>query len=122
VLFVTFITMTANPNWIELTQELSPFESVGDRPDLVTCVFQMKKNTLLNKIVTLEIFGPVAAHIHTIEFQKQGLLHMHLLIFLERDHKINTAEHVDAIIHMYWPDPDAEPALFEVIKRCMVHG
>jgi hypothetical protein len=117
-----FITMTANPNWIEITQELQPFETVSNRPDLVTRVFHLKKSALLEDIMTHEIFGPVSAHIYTVEFQKHGLPHMHLLIFLKQGHKITTTDDVDAIICAYWPNPVAEPVLFEVVKRCMVHG
>jgi hypothetical protein len=117
-----FITMTANPAWPEITRELRPFETASDRPDLVTRVFQLKKTALLNEIIKTEIFGPVTAHMHTVEFQKRGLPHMHCLFFLKSGHKITSAEDVDAVISAVWPDPKTQPALFEVVKRCMVHG
>ena len=44
------------------------------------------------------IFGEVMAHVHTIEFQKRGLPHMHLLIWLHKDFKIRHPDEVDAMI------------------------
>ena len=38
-----FITMTCNPNWIEITRELRNNETVQNRPDLVARVFKQKK-------------------------------------------------------------------------------
>ncbi|KAJ3831093.1 hypothetical protein F5878DRAFT_504134, partial [Lentinula raphanica] len=54
-------------------------------------------------------------YVYTIEFQKRGLPHMHLLIFLRREFKIRNPRDVDSIIRAYWPDPDNEPELFSVI-------
>jgi hypothetical protein len=45
-----FITMTCNPNWPEITSALLPGQKVEDRPDIVTRVFKLKKDALLNDI------------------------------------------------------------------------
>jgi hypothetical protein len=37
-----FITMTCNPTWKEIEDELLPGQKVEDRPDLVARVFQLK--------------------------------------------------------------------------------
>ena len=39
-----FITMTANPNWPEITDALLKDQTPADRPDIVTCVFNLKKD------------------------------------------------------------------------------
>ncbi len=49
-----------------------------DQPDIVAKVFQLKKEALLEEIKKGGIFGKVRAMVHTIEFQKRGLPHMHL--------------------------------------------
>ena len=41
------------------------------------------------------LFGDLAGLVYTIEFQKRGLPHIHLLIFLKDEFKIRDAEHVD---------------------------
>ena len=64
--------MTANPNWIEINRELFPQQTVVDRPDLVSRVFQLKKKALMNVILQKDIFGPCVGHVYASEFQKKG--------------------------------------------------
>ncbi|KAJ3568310.1 hypothetical protein NP233_g5793 [Leucocoprinus birnbaumii] len=99
-----FVTMTTNPEWIEIMQELLPGQTAYDCPDLVACVFHLKKNALVDCIY------------------KEGLPHMHLLLFLDEPDKLKTAEDIDACIWARWPDPEVQPCLFEIVKKCMVHG
>jgi hypothetical protein len=117
-----FITVTANPAWPEITRELLPGEHIANRPELTTRVFAQKKKAILDDIIKNGVLGRVAAHVYTIEFQKRGLPHMHLLIFLSGEDKIREPSHVDSCIRAYWPDPQSEPLLFETVRRCMVHG
>jgi hypothetical protein len=117
-----FITMTANPRWDEIVRELRPGEQPQDRPDLITRVFEMKKRALLDDITKNGIFGRTVASLWTVEFQKRGLPHMHLLIFLAPEHKIHDPADIDSCIRAYWPNPETEPLLFDTVKRTMVHG
>ena len=117
-----FLTMTTNPHWPEIVRELLPGQTAYDRPDIVARVFQMKKKELLELIRKHHIFGTSVAHIFTIEFQKRGLPHIHILIFLKEPYKLLTPAAVDSCISARWPDPILEPLLFETIKTCMVHG
>ena len=96
-----FLTMTANPNWVEIQDALlkeptidGHKQTAADRPDIVAHVFEEKKKALLKEIKG-GLFGKTAAMVHTIEFQKRGLPHMHLLIFLESEYKIRTAADSD---------------------------
>ena len=41
-----FITFTCNPNWPEIKNELLPGQTPQDRPDLITRVFKLKKETV----------------------------------------------------------------------------
>ena len=117
-----FLTMTVNPKWEEMIRALLPGQQPHDRPDLVTRVFHLKKEALLHEITKDGIFGRAAAHVYTIEFQKRGLPHVHLLIVLEDGSKLLMPADVDSAICAQWPDPETQPRLFEVIKKCMVHG
>ena len=78
-----FITFTANPKWVEIVNELLPNQSAADRPDLVARVFNLKVRDLLDQIRHKEIFGPWISWVWTIEYQKRGLSHLHLLVFLK---------------------------------------
>ena len=117
-----FMTMTANPTWPEIERELLNGQSASDRPDLVARVFQLKKKALLHAVTKEGIFGPCVGHTYSIEFQKRGLPHIHLLLFLKKEYKLLSPEIVDSIISAQWPDPITQPRLFENVKKFMVHG
>ncbi|CAG7816142.1 unnamed protein product [Allacma fusca] len=51
-----FLTMTTNPKWKEITENLFPGQTASDRPDLVARVFNMKVNELLKNIKKDNIF------------------------------------------------------------------
>ena len=76
---------------------------------------------LLKDICDNGILGQVVARVWTIEFQKRGLPHMHMIVFLHPDHKLRTPEDVDSLISAEFPDPDEEPELFELVSKLMVH-
>ena len=76
-----FLTIIANPKWSEIVQSLFPGQKATDHPNIVSQVFEQKKKVLL-RLIDNSFFGTAVAHIHTIEFQKRGLFHIHLLIFL----------------------------------------
>ena len=84
-------------------------------------VFEQKKKTLLKEIHD-GLFGRTVATVHTLEFQKRGLPHMHLLIFLHPNDKIRDANQVDSIVSAQIPDPNTHPLLYETITTCMLHG
>jgi hypothetical protein len=117
-----FMTVTTNPLWPEITRELLHGQTAYDRPDLVARVFQMKKKAIINFIYKHGIFGHAVAYVYAIEFQKRGLPHMHILIFLKEPYRLTTTQAIDSCIWAYWPDPQTQPQLFETVKRCMVHG
>ena len=96
-------------------------QSATDRPDLVACVFYQKQQALLQKIQK-GYYGPVVRLVYTIKYQKHGLSHMHLLIFLEDEHKILAIEQIDAFIFAQIPDPIAHPQLYDAVSRYMIHN
>ncbi|XP_028053004.1 uncharacterized protein LOC114257440 [Camellia sinensis] len=116
-----FLTITANPNWLEITSALLQHQKPIDRPDLIARVFELKRKYLMKEIETNRVFGNKVAHVFTIEFQKRGLPHIHALLFQGPD-KIRTCAQVDKLVCAEFLDPKDEPMLFETIKCCMVHG
>lgn len=120
-----FITMTADPRWPEILEALlrpdGTYQPVEERPDIVARVFELKKRALLKEIKN-GLFGPCKATIYTIEFQKRGLPHMHLLIFLSPEAKIRTPADVDTVCSAQLPDPVTQPELYRVVTKCMLHG
>ncbi|PIA53922.1 hypothetical protein AQUCO_00900472v1 [Aquilegia coerulea] len=117
-----FMPVTSNPKWPEIQNELKPGQAALDRPDLVARVFELKRKAIMHEIENKRLFGRVVAKVYTIEFQKRGLPHMHALFFLHPEDKIRTTDQVNRIVSAEFPDPIKHPALFETIKKCMVHG
>ncbi|KAG5517186.1 hypothetical protein RHGRI_037823 [Rhododendron griersonianum] len=117
-----FLTMTANPKWPEITSALLPHQTAVDRPDLVARVFELKRKALMKEVEKDKVFGQKIAHVYTIEFQKRGLPHMHVLFFLKGGDKIRTCAQVDQLVCAEFPNLENDPELFETVKSCMVHG
>ena len=93
-----FITFTANPMWAEIEDELFPGQTAVDRPDLVARVFNLKLRDLLDQIKHKQVFGPWQGWVWTIEYQKRGLPHLHLLLFLQTDAQFLTPAHINRLI------------------------
>ncbi len=62
------------------------------------------------------------AHSYKPEYQKQGLPHVHLLLFLHEHHSYLDLTTIDEIISAKFPDKDDELELYEIISGAMVHG
>jgi hypothetical protein len=114
--------MAADPNWPEIKNALFPGQTPSDRPDLVCSAFYAKSQELIYALIKDKVPGKILAYILTIEFQKLGLPHMHMITCLHPSAKLQTPEDVDSFISAEFPDPDTEPELHELVKTYMVHG
>lgn len=59
---------------------------------------------------------------YTIEFQKRGLPHAHMLLWLSGPNKITTTSDIDRIISAELPDPTLYPKLYQTVTNYMIHG
>ncbi|XP_063781211.1 uncharacterized protein LOC134929546 [Pseudophryne corroboree] len=116
-----FITFTANPTWPEIIENLRPGEQNSDRPDLVARVFKLKLNSLMDDLTKHGLFGQAKAFVYTIEFQKRGLPHAHILVSLRTEDKFTTVEQINKFVSAEIPTED-NPRLRNIITRCMMHG
>ena len=66
--------------------------------------------------------GRVPAYAYTIEFQKRGLPHAHILIILHPEDRFFNAAEVDAAVSAEIPDQRLFPNLYATVTRCMLHG
>jgi hypothetical protein len=117
-----FITFTCNPKWEEIQRELQPWEKAMDRDDLLTRVFELKKEQLLDDIVKKHVLGKVKAYCYVVEFQKRGLPHMHLLIIFDEESALKNTADYDKVVSSEIPNPETQPKLYEAVKNYMVHG
>ena len=117
-----FLTMTANPKWPEIQENLLPHQTASDRPDIVSRVFHLKLKELLHDLLQSHVLGHVNAHVYTIEFQKRALPHAHMVLFLADADKPRTAQGVDRLQSAEIPDPHLQPEFHDTVKRHIMHG
>ncbi|KAI9121462.1 hypothetical protein K1719_008495 [Acacia pycnantha] len=112
-----FITFTCNPMWPEIIRHcnedgLKPC----DRPDVLSRIFHIKLQKLMQIVKDDKIFGTIK------EFQKRGLPHAHIILWLSEADKIRTPYDVDKIISAEVPNRESDPELYELVGSYMIHG
>lgn len=108
-----FITFTCNPKWKEIQRKLYPEQKHYQRHDIIARVFHFKIKEFMDLIVKREIFGKTRCYLFTVEWQKRGLPHIHLLLWLE---KILTSDMIDKVVWAEIPDNARNPVLFEIVR------
>lgn len=116
------LTMTCNPNWEEIRNELLTGQTAQDRPDLLTRVFRAKFEEFKQDVIHRAVLGKVIAYAYVIEFQKRGLPHAHMVVVLDDDDKLHTPDDYDHIVRAEIPSKDDEPLLYEKVLKHMIHG
>ncbi|XP_041450597.1 uncharacterized protein LOC121404667 [Drosophila obscura] len=90
-----------------------------DRHDILARVFRQKLKSLMDLIVKHGAFGSVQCWMYSIEWQKRGLPHAHILIWLIEKIRPNQ---IDDVISAEIPDPTVDPEFFEVVTKNMIYG
>ncbi|KAL7284959.1 hypothetical protein ACG7TL_000048 [Trametes sanguinea] len=101
-----FITMTCNTSWPEITSQLASGQQFHDIPVVVCRVFKQKLALLEHCLRTMfPNAGRLLYLIHSIEFQKRGLPHAHILVKYTSD--CVAPSDIDDVISAEIPsDPD----------------
>ncbi|XP_073136809.1 uncharacterized protein [Henckelia pumila] len=116
------ITMTCNPNWHEIKEQLLPGKSPQDRPDLITRIFKIKFDEFKKDVVDRGVLGRVRSYSYVIEYQNRGLPHVHMLVIFDNIDKLHTPNDFDSIVRAEIPSERDETSLYEAIKHHMIHG
>ncbi|KAI9124888.1 hypothetical protein K1719_004215 [Acacia pycnantha] len=118
-----FLTFTCNPMWPEITRHC---EKDGlkpcDKPKILSRVFHMKLDKLMRILKDEKILGSIKADVYTVEFQKRGLPHAHIILWLFEADKLTSPFDVDQLISAEIPDKLVDPELYELVGSYMVHG
>jgi hypothetical protein len=117
-----FITFTCNPKWQEIVQTLRQGEQPSDRPDIIIRVFHMKLQELIEDIWSGQLFGPILAILYSIEFQKRGLPHVHIILWIDKTKLNINAEVIDSWISAEIPNPKDDPLAYVLVSEHMMHG
>ncbi|XP_074346805.1 uncharacterized protein LOC141685608 [Apium graveolens] len=117
-------TFTCNPKWPEINDMLSLMGQKDDlnRVDIMCRVFEIKLQQLIHYVKKEQPFGKVIACLYTIEFQKRGLPHAHILLFLHTSMKNPSPEYIDTIISAEIPDINIDHDGYNAVKKSMLHG
>lgn len=116
-----FITLTANTNWPEIRNALGPGETVRDRLDLVDRVFALKLDALLDDLVHKQVLGPCHARASSIEYQKRGNIHCHIVLWTANGHELGYPEYIDSVVSAEVPHPKRDPRLCSLVSTYMMH-
>ncbi|GKA90027.1 hypothetical protein Tco_0811839 [Tanacetum coccineum] len=65
---------------------------------------------------------PGESLVYVIEFQKRGLPHAHILLWLEEHCKCKTPSDIDDIISAELPSPTDDPNAYKIVTDYMLHG
>ncbi|XP_022003411.1 uncharacterized protein LOC110900859 [Helianthus annuus] len=125
-----FITVICNPNWPEIYRCLHDKAlNAEDRPNIISRIFKCKLDHLIKDFKKHKFFGDIqAAHyskisvMYTVEFQKRGLPHAHICLFLGAESKFLNASDIDRVITAEIADKERDPELYELVKQFMIHG
>ncbi|CAN0900491.1 ATP-dependent DNA helicase PIF1 [Linum grandiflorum] len=119
-----FITFTCNAQWPEIVNAFKADVGVHgeDKPMVIARVFRMRLELLKEDLQKGHFFGRSIADMHTVEFQKRGLPHVHIILWLADECKPKTIDMVDKIISAELPDPLIDPIGYDAVTKFMIHG
>ena len=114
-----FITLTCNPNWPEIIEQLLPGQTAFDRGDVVCQVFHRKLQALLANLRQGKYFPVINSitnwhkieyEVRVIEYQRRGLPHAHIVLRFENtiempvyENKEELAKWIDSHITAKYP-------------------
>ena len=105
--------------WTEIQANLLVGQKAMDRHDLVARVFKRKLSKLMGVITKSHIYGATRCWMYSIEWQKRGLPHAHILIWLMEKLRPNE---IDNVISAEIPNSEQDPMLHKIIVKNMIHG
>ncbi|KAH1238478.1 hypothetical protein GmHk_08G023137 [Glycine max] len=133
-----FITITCNTSWSEISDVVHKKGLMpSDKLDIVCRVFKMKLDELMSDFKKTNIFGKVNAgndstivlnltslysSMYTVEFQKIGIPHALILLWLNGENRLHNESDIDKIISTELPNLDLYPKLSKSVATYMMHG
>ena len=86
-----YVKLTRNPKWPEI-ERMRRGRIYSEMPHIVSRVFRMYLSEIKKDLWENGVAGKVIHNIHTIEFQKRGLPHAHVLLKFSPEDEIRTVD------------------------------
>ncbi|KAL3122114.1 hypothetical protein niasHT_001654 [Heterodera trifolii] len=87
-----------NPSWPELKEALQGRQQYTHRADIVCRIFMDKAAEFVRDLVEKNVLGKVAGWCYSVEHQKRGMPHIHMLLILQERERVLTPENVDQYV------------------------
>ena len=68
------------------------------------------------------MFFTIFSVVYTVEFQKRGLPHAHICLFLHADDKLPSPTQIGNFTSAEIPDVNEDPELYVLVREHMMHG
>lgn len=110
--------------WEAITKHLLPHQVWSDRMDIVVRVFDEAVSGFVDYLADAQIFGKVTGWVYTLEFQKRGCPHIHLLLSLDSVYRPDphVPSSVDKFVSAEFPSTRKSPNLRKLVADGMVHS
>uniref|UniRef100_A0A183C066 ATP-dependent DNA helicase n=1 Tax=Globodera pallida TaxID=36090 RepID=A0A183C066_GLOPA len=126
-----FVTFTGNPKWPEIVEALQGRQNYVHRADIVCRIFMDKATEFIKDLTERNVLGKVAGWCYSVEHQKRGMPHIHMLLILDEGSRITTPEQVNEYVSARIPalppiaDQSAEAKqqrrLWQYVTTMMLH-
>ncbi|KAI3725940.1 hypothetical protein L1987_65736 [Smallanthus sonchifolius] len=109
---------------IRITNSRRPLNdiTIEDKQDVLCRLFKVKLDSIIKDLKDHSLLGIVSAVVYTVEFQRRGLSHAHICLFMHVDHKLHSVDHIDKYISAEIPDKNEDPHLYSLVSDFMMHG
>ncbi|KAK1401461.1 hypothetical protein POM88_001066 [Heracleum sosnowskyi] len=91
-------------------------------PDIIARVFKIKLDMMLSDLTKKDALGRLRAVVYTIEFQKRGLPHAHIVLWLADGDILLTPTDIDNVICAEIPNKDTDIVGYNAVSQYMMHG
>lgn len=112
-----FVTVTCNPKWSKIISRIPKYAQAVNRPDIVARDFYLTVKEIYRDLRDRGTFGRLRSFLHVIEFQKPGLPHAHILLWMEEEDILSTVEDSDNVICAESPCTQTNPRLHADVTR-----
>ena len=76
----------------------------------------------MDDLTNRHVLGVPIGFTYSIEFQKRGLPHAHILLIMRLPDRPRDASDIDNVISAEIPDSTTQPELHQIITTCMIHA